>query len=358
MRAGLLLLFLALGQPPSDEPASAARKEDLHAAPKAQLPKVSDDFQPNEPSSVQLAYDPAFLALFEEHSIRYTGGGYRDKLFRYRLFVPAAAGPDDKRPLVVWLHGMSTSGDDNISQLRHVSTLIMPQPWEHDRYPFFLLAVQCPHENRAWTTTAADADDMLNVLSEVLDRTIDENPIDPDRVSLTGVSSGGSGAWEFALRRPEVWSCVAPIASGGAHRARLHDLVKVPVWAFHASEDKGSPVEAVRSTVAALQADGGMAHLTEVNMRGHNCWNEAFLDYDLLDWMLAQKRGQPPAEPIGSLSLSSHARVAWRSFTRHWTWTQALAQVGVPVVVLIAFLSAKRNRRKRRVVAESRAAPA
>jgi dienelactone hydrolase len=332
--SNLLLLLVAAAQ------AEPARQ--------SSLPVVTDDFQENEPALVRLGYHPDFLALFDEFSFTYTGGGYREKLFRYRLFVPETSGPEDKRPLIVWLHGVSTSGEDNYTQLRHLSTLVFTKPWEHQRYPFFLLAIQCPHDNHTWTTGKADADDMLSVLSAILDKTLEDQPIDPDRVSLTGVSSGGGGAWEFALRRPEVFSCVAPIASSGADSSRISRLASVPVWAFHSREDQGSPVEAVRSTVAALKAAGGMAHLTEVDMQGHNCWNAAFLDYELLPWMLAQKRGEAPARPIGEISAQAHARVLWHSFTRRWTFKQALAQVAIPLVLLVAIWSARRQRRLRR----------
>lgn len=50
---------------------------------------------------------------------------------------------------------------------------------------------------------------------EVLRRVRDEFPIDPDRIYLTGASDGGVGAFELALRRPDLWAAVMPLAAFG-----------------------------------------------------------------------------------------------------------------------------------------------
>lgn len=63
-------------------------------------------------------HDRNFLSLYSDLHFLYTGRGYRDRPFRYRLFVPHTASPADRRPLLVWLHGKGESGDDNRSQLR------------------------------------------------------------------------------------------------------------------------------------------------------------------------------------------------------------------------------------------------
>jgi predicted esterase len=290
-------------------------------------------------------HDRMFLALFSDLTFTYTGRGYRDRPFRYRLFVPETAGPGDKRPLLVWLHGRGESGDDISSHLRHLSRIIFKEPSQRERYPFFLLAVQCPRDNSHWTTSSENADDMLNVVIAILEETLRDYPVDASRVSLSGISSGGSGAWELAVRRPELFSCVAPIASGGADPSRIDRLKGLPVWAFHSTNDSGTPVHLVRSTVAALQRGGGTVHLTEISHAQHDCWTAAFEDYELLSWLLSQKRGDTSSPSPGSVSTKARLQLAWKSLRAGWTPAQLLAQIGIPLLLIFAVWSALRQRR-------------
>jgi hypothetical protein len=122
-------------------------------------------------------------------------------------------------------------------------------------------------------------------------------------------------------------------------------LVDVPVWAFHSSSDYGSPVAGVRSTVAALQAAGGRAHVTEVeSFAGHDCWTAAFKDYYLLSWLLSQKRGDASGRGPGTLTVRQELYKAWQG----WSAGQMLGQIGIPLLVVLAIWSARRQRRLRR----------
>jgi poly(3-hydroxybutyrate) depolymerase len=163
-----------------------------------------------------------FVTLFTPLEYRYSGGGYEERLFKYRLYVPDAT--TERMPLVVWLHGVGEAGHDNVNQLRWLERLVFRRSWKERDYPFFLLAVQCPLDNSAWTRNGARAagdDDMIDVARAVMEETLRSYPIDPERVYLAGISSGGSGCWEFAARYPEYFAAVAPMASGGGDRSRV-----------------------------------------------------------------------------------------------------------------------------------------
>ena len=68
-------------------------------------------------STLGANYQPEFMALFTTLEFRYSGGGYQNELFRYRLFIPSISDRNDKKPLIVWLNGFGEAGDDNIQQL-------------------------------------------------------------------------------------------------------------------------------------------------------------------------------------------------------------------------------------------------
>lgn len=276
-------------------------------------------------------YNPEFAALFSERTICYSGRGYRSREFKYRLFVPAIS-TNKKLPLIIWLHGAGEAGSDNVDQLKFIDEYVIAPPWKRERFPFFVLAVQCPRDNGSWTTGAEDADDMVNVVRAALEQTLRDYPmIDTGRVSLVGVSAGGSGSWELAMRHPEVFSCVAPTGSGGGDNLRVHVLKDVPVWAFHSIKDRGVKIDGVRETVEALKAVGGKVELTEINSADHFCWRMAFDDYDLLGWLLAQKRGGTAIENEPASDSSLPAMV----------WVVPLVVIGA---ILLLWQLAKRNR--------------
>ncbi len=279
-----------------------------------------------------------FIALFEPCSYQYTGGGYVNQEFRYRLLVPEES--SEPQPLIVWLHGFGEAGSDNLRQLLWLDKLIYTPPIRRDRFPFFLVAVQCPRDNPYWTTGDQSADDMIDVAKAITDEVVAKYPIDRKRVYLAGVSSGGAGCWALASRHPEFFAAVAPMASTADGGISIEKFEGLPVWAFHSRFDSHTSAGSVRLAVAALQGGGGNAHLTEIDSASHDCWNAAFHEYHLLDWLLSQQRGEQSTPP-GTIPLS----LRLKDFANGWEWWQALAQIGIPVALIAAAWKALASRR-------------
>jgi hypothetical protein len=93
------------------------------------------------------------------------------------------------------------------------------------------------------------------------------------------------------------------MGSRGGDLSRAATLVNIPIWAFHNLNDQERPPEEVKAMVAAVNAAGGNAHLTLLEGKwresseawsewwwSHDCWSEAFRDYHINAWMLAQNR--------------------------------------------------------------------
>ncbi len=294
--------------------------------------------------SVELHAD--FVFLFTPLEYRYSGGGYHDTVFRYRLFVPDVSEQEGKRPLIVWLHGYGEAGHDNIAHLRWLDRLILRPPWERRSYQFFVLAVQCPHENGHWYRSSASAtdDDMVNVAAAIVEQTVRDNPIDPRRVYLAGVSSGGNGCWELALRHPERFAAVAPLASEGISQSQIDRLIGMPIWVFNSNQDATTPIGHVREVVSDLKKAGGNVHLTEVDSTKHDCWTAAFEDYDLLEWLLSQRRGESSRwNAPGTIFLRGRVN----NLLKGWAISQIVLQVGVLLALLtVVWYCAKQVRRR------------
>jgi len=276
-----------------------------------------------------------FADLFEEHEYRCNGGKFQNDLFHYRLFVPRNVKAGEQYPLLVWLHGYGESGSDNQWNLKFLSSIIdTANPIE--QYRFFVLSVQCPLSDPTWFHGhRVGSDDMLTVTYDILQETLRDRPIDQDRVYLAGVSLGGTGCWEMALRYPDLFAAVAPMGSDGGDMSRAATL-RMPIWAYHCRYDRP---EGVQKIVFAVQEAGGNAYLTLLPWREHGGWPVAFRQDDIMGWMLAQRRG------------------AWICWTppgcRPWRWWHVLTVPTVFGALVWWGWRSERNRRCRLLLAAS-----
>ncbi|MEA1951051.1 MAG: PHB depolymerase family esterase, partial [Planctomycetota bacterium] len=229
-----------------------------------------------------------------------------------------------------------------INQLFHIQHLFT-DPDDLSKYPFFVLVPQCPsgrgwHDGHRIPPEAGESDkgdEPIVIAMKILDDTIRQYPIDVDRIYLLGISSGGSAVWELAMRYPERFAAVAPLASGGGNIEDIARLRDVPVWAFHSEFDSGSTVDAVRDTIQTLQLAGGTAHLTTIPSVHHDCWTAALVDYKVVSWMLWQRQGR--------YCWNRPGPAPWEG----WTPWQITFQLGIPMFILAAAWSGWRRKRRR-----------
>lgn len=240
------------------------------------------------------------VAPFEVQTLKYTGGEYKNEPFQYLVLKPKNLKPGEKYPLVLFLHGAGERGDNPAKALRHFPEL-MAKPSHRERFPCFLIVPQC-REGKQWvevpwtdkesTPLAKEPGVMLDLASKILDRSLEEYPIDKSRVYLTGLSMGGYGSWELAMRRPKLFAALAPIC-GGADETQAAKLKDIPIWTAHGDADTVVPVIRSRRMVEAVKKAGGTIHYVEYPKVGHNSWTPAYTDPDgLLPWMFQQRSGK------------------------------------------------------------------
>ena len=222
------------------------------------------------------------------------------KSFRYQVYVPIDFRSKKSWPVVLFLHGSGERGSDGLIQTNvGLPTAIR---LNRSRFPFVVVIPQCS-EDSTWSTPEMEAQAMA-----ALEATIKEFHGDRTRVYLTGLSMGGYGAWQFAIDHPGRFAALVPICSGvlppsdwmdlrvklpaeskGDPYAEVARLVgKTPVWIFHGDADDSVPVEEARHMAAALKAAGANYKYTEYPGVGHNSWDKAYAEPDLVSWLLAQ----------------------------------------------------------------------
>ena len=195
---------------------------------------------------------------------------------QYAVRYPNGYTEGEKYPVILFLHGAGTRGED-ISNVTTHSFLRRPDKWPD--FKFIIVAPLC-HEN-----TWFDLFERLKRFSYFI---AGQDWADASRFYLTGNSMGGYGTWQLAMSIPELFAAIAPLCGGGTHW-NSGRLVNVPVWAFHGAKDKSVYPEESMNMVNTLNRRGGHARLTIYPENGHNCWSDAYGSPALYEWFLTHK---------------------------------------------------------------------
>lgn len=202
----------------------------------------------------------------------------------YGLYVPShfrkEKGPF---PLIVFLHGYGHWTVDEIffRGLFQSLSARLNNP-KYARFGFVVYFAFDP--TGLWETGSAEVENAMQALDYVIDR----HHIDPDRVYLTGISSGGTGVWNLAQAYPDRWAAVAPVSA-----FTDPDVSKVrhlPTWIFHGAQDKLARVERPRALVQKLKEAKGDVRYTEFPDRDHGIWQPAYDTHELYDWFAQKTR--------------------------------------------------------------------
>ena len=204
---------------------------------------------------------------------------------KYGLYLPKDYDPKKAYPVVLFLHGSGERGLDGIrSSQVGLGASIAQRPEDFPAIALF------PQAKEGWKGDSTDAKAALAALDDV----IKAHKVDLNRVALTGISMGGFGTWEIASAHPDRFSAIAAVCGRG--RAESANLLKaLPTWVVCGDEDGAQTVQNARMMTKALKEAGGNVRLTEYRSVGHNSWDRAYNDLNLLDWLLTQSRqGRTP----------------------------------------------------------------
>lgn len=172
--------------------------------------------------------DEEFLRRFEEGEYRTSELSIK---FRRQTILPDAGTP---RALVLFLHGKSAGGTDNLRQLtlkglRQVSDYLMERGQNA-----VLVAPQCPDEY-LW----ADYE-MTAALKGWIKKMIKKEGIDKSRVYVLGVSAGGAGVWKLIESAPKLLTAAMPVTAVPEYVSKKKHAA-LPV--FFVSEDPDAPMQ-------------------------------------------------------------------------------------------------------------------
>lgn len=195
----------------------------------------------------------------------------------YALHKPANT--KEKKPLIVFISGDGEKGTD-IEKVKINGPLKYLKTHQLDAY---VLAPQCKEEEK-WD---------IESINELILKVQRENKIDPYRIYVTGLSSGGWAVWNLALSYPDKFAAIAPI-SGFVDLIELESACKIaniPTRIFHGLSDDVVKVDYAITIYKELKkCNAKDVQLTIFDDAGHDSWSRVYDNSEIYDWMLKQNK--------------------------------------------------------------------
>lgn len=246
--------------------------------------------------------------LFTVHAAKnyepdqYYGREYRlnGDTLRYRVLFPAGYNAEGlKFPLFIFLHGEESRGSDNVMQLKPGGYLYKEQTIR-DYYPAVVIIPQCP-ENDAWANynvldggeieipTNPEETKTCAILAKLIEHYLKKPFVDRSQVYIVGMSMGAFGALDMVARYPKLFT--AAVSMGGAiYPERIAKLRKFPIRLYHGQEDKVVPITYARDVYYQLKSNGSNSEIVEYPGIGHDCWTNALVSSDFMEWIFNKKK--------------------------------------------------------------------
>ncbi len=241
-----------------------------------------------------------FLAslLMAATSAQARDGKYIQKVFisnnglplNYVILYPENFSPEQAYPVLVFLHGSGERGDDNQAQLIHGGELMRTSD---ELSNVIVIVPQCPlYSSWAFTSgyTGYPPTPIENpveaAVKELIDSFIKLGFADKDRIYGTGLSMGGMGILDMAIRYPNYFAAIEPIC-GGINPNRCAEYKgRTAFRFFHGSDDTAVNPDGSRLANQALIDAGHESSLIEYPGVKHGSWHNAFAEPDFFSWLL------------------------------------------------------------------------
>lgn len=230
---------------------------------------------------------------------------HKGDTLRYRMLNPAGYESQKAYPLIVFLHGAGERGSDNAAQLLHGGSLFLNDTLRQ-RFPSIVIFPQCPKDSM-WASIKVTRDSITQTVKRefsdgtdrqstpgllvklLVDSLVKIGKVNSKQVYLGGLSLGGIGTYDLLARYPKMWAAAFPICGIG-NVSTAARFARVPLWIFHGGADNVVPVSGSRDYVAALEKLHADVKYSEYPGVGHNSWDNAFAEPDLLPWLFSHKK--------------------------------------------------------------------
>jgi predicted esterase/DNA-binding beta-propeller fold protein YncE len=209
---------------------------------------------------------------------------YDPSTLNHLLFLPrdTSALENGKYPLIISLHGIGESGND----LWRVKNEGLPKILDgKNTFPFIVAAPQCPSSTEWYYNGGIQAK-----VNTMIDSLIARYPVDVNRIYLTGLSMGGIGTIDLAIRYPNRFAALMPIAFRIEDGWNVCAIKNIPIWAFHGEKDDIIPFSKAQTVINMLTVCGASPVFTSYPDLYHDAWTRTYNNPAVYEWLLTKKK--------------------------------------------------------------------
>jgi len=205
---------------------------------------------------------------------------------KYGVFIPMdyKPGTTKKYPAIIFLQGVGEGAGMGDGDGKNMTVGLGPfVALQKESFPFIVMFVQ---SSGGWDAESVYAQDVITALDDMSK----QYPIDQDRVSLTGLSTGGYGTYVIGAKYHDRFAAIVPMGSNGADTSVADKLVGLSVRAYCSESGDIFAGDNDRRMVEKIKTLGGNAEFIQTPTSGHDCWEYVYGSGELFTWMQQQRR--------------------------------------------------------------------
>ncbi|MDE7386299.1 MAG: hypothetical protein K2N28_04085 [Muribaculaceae bacterium] len=228
--------------------------------------------------------------------------------FRETLISPEAS---DSAALIIFLHGASGRGKDNLSQLAGNAVCDIYNYLQRKNIHAYFIAPQCP-ETASWNgensrdnrprgngmrphrspfeggvENLKDNTPYIEHLMPFLEKYVSEHPISKSKIFIIGRSMGAAGTWLLIAKNPDYFQA-ALISSGGYRGKNIAPLLKTPVVCTVGTQENS--YSRINELVGKLQSSGADATIVPIYDADHKKACDKSFTEENLDLLFSKHR--------------------------------------------------------------------
>lgn len=173
---------------------------------------------------------------------------------KYNLFIPRNIQPQERYPLVQFIHDGSVCGPDpRLTLAQGLGAVIWTAPEEQKRHPCFVFAPQ--FDGESIVDDEGNVSPRLEVAKKILDRILERYPVDRGRVYTTGQSMGCMASIVWNVRYPQYFAASFLVAGQWNERS-IPGLENQHLWMLNSQGDAKS-FPGMNQMCVAMEHKGG-----------------------------------------------------------------------------------------------------
>lgn len=195
----------------------------------------------------------------------------------------------EKPAVVIYLHGGSSKGSDNTTQMNEPGIELIANYLQSSHINALFLVPQCP-KDKSWMGP------MYPVLKSMIERYTTDNDAQPatadiNKVYIFGGSMGGTGTWGMLSMYPDMFAAAMPVA-GNPSQCVAENVAHTLVFTVMGTADVIMSVETAANFIAKLNALGDETQMETVEGWSHEDTCTKSYVPRRLDWVFSHIRNE------------------------------------------------------------------